>query len=203
MEQLLMSLTNSSIKDLEKNDFRPTHKRNISDPNVTDSSSEDDEEDDDEEENNCRDDISTENDNDNDNDNELSITHRLQQLDIDDYDSIKYTGQSAGLQMIDHANLFKTTTTIPWPGRENNIVLQKLADDQFMVVRTEKSSNGRFDTRLDVGLSINTSIIQSSSSPPSSDAQQLLQSSSIYSVPTDLNNKINPPKQIMDKIIHL
>lgn len=162
MERLLTQLTNSTIKDLERSDFSPTHQRGLSDPCVvsddTSSSSDDDDDDDDaRQEQQQRPDSTT-----------TTILDRLAHLDIQDYDSLKYTGQSAGL--FDSDALFSSSSSvtpppstkeeapvcIAWPGRQD-MVLQRMADDQVMVVRTEKSAlTGKVDTRLDVGLSLNS-----------------------------------------------
>ncbi|ORZ07105.1 fungal-specific transcription factor domain-domain-containing protein [Absidia repens] len=153
MESLLMQLTNTTIKDLEQNDFRPTHQRNISDPAVVSDSSSDD--DDDDEGGGSY--SPGQQQQQHDADDEGSIVNRLDRLDIHDYDSIKYTGQSAGLELLDQ-DLFKSKPYIAWPGRRD-MVLQMMADDQLMVVRTEKSATtGKLDTRLDVGLSITSAL---------------------------------------------
>ncbi|CAO3601201.1 unnamed protein product [Absidia cylindrospora] len=147
MESLLMQLTNTTIKDLEQNDFRPTHQRNISDPAVASDSSSDDDDDD----------GSYSPGQQQQQEDEETIVNRLDRLDIHDYDSIKYTGQSAGLELLDQ-DLFKSKPYIAWPGRRD-MVLQMMADDQLMVVRTEKSATtGKLDTRLDVGLSITSAL---------------------------------------------
>lgn len=130
MESLLSALTNCSIKDLERNDFQYAgHIQPSSPPNASDSSSED--EDDDSE-------------------------HDFDPLNeaTKDYDSLKYTGQSsAGLKLFNN-DIFKSQSTIPWPGREN-IVLKLMAQDELMIVRTEKSSTtGKSDMLFDVGLSM-------------------------------------------------
>ncbi|KAI8093913.1 fungal-specific transcription factor domain-containing protein [Halteromyces radiatus] len=181
MEQLLIKLTNTTIKDLERNDFNTTtttttttksyqhHQRNISDPAsmISDSTSDEDEDDE-------QDRLSTCTMTKNKSSPPLLVQHsdpmdsfstRLEKLDIQDYDGIKYTGKSAGLQLIDQ-DLFKSKSFIPWPGRQD-MVLQMMADDQLMVVRTEKSpTTGKVGTRLDVGISISSSIGTNHSSSP-------------------------------------
>ncbi|KAG0168487.1 hypothetical protein DFQ30_004722 [Apophysomyces sp. BC1015] len=152
MESLLMSLTNSSIKELERKDFQAAALRqsSISSPPAASdsSSSEDDYEEEDDED-----------------DFEIAEAgDRLAVLEIKDYDSIKYTGQSAGLQLTCD-DLFKSKPYIPWPGREG-IVLKKMAHDELMIVRT--TTSGKADTRLDVGLSMRSAIFdqpRSQSSP--------------------------------------
>jgi hypothetical protein len=181
MEQLLMQLTNTTIKDLERNDFCATtaHRRTISDPSVvSDSTSDDDDDDNDTHSPSTKSsdihsrqrkqqhqqeestfsgtshDPST-----------SSILNRLEHLDIQDYDSLKYTGQSAGLELLDQEDVFKSKPYIAWPGRQD-VVLQKMADDQLLVVRTEKSpTSGKLDTRLDVGISITSAIATSTATP--------------------------------------
>ena len=158
MEQLLVSLTNSSIKELEKTDFQyeilpetaltaATTTSTFSaaaaaaaapvavssPPAPSDSSSEDDEDDED------------------DFDPTADIQQQLTKLDLKDYDAIKYTGHSAGLQVVDH-DVFKSKPYIRWPGRDN-VVLQMMGQDELMIVHT-----GKPDTRLDVGLSMRSSV---------------------------------------------
>ncbi|KAL0091320.1 fungal-specific transcription factor domain-containing protein [Phycomyces blakesleeanus] len=117
MESLLVSLTRSSIKELEQMDFRlktvQVETKSPS-PGPSDSSSEEEEM---------------------------------------EYDSIKYTGQSAGLQLLDQ-ELFKAKPYVRWPGRDD-LVLQMMAHNELMVVR--KDTNGSQET-LDVGLSMRSSI---------------------------------------------
>ncbi|ORZ05238.1 fungal-specific transcription factor domain-domain-containing protein [Absidia repens] len=231
MEQLLMQLTNTTIKDLEQNDFRTTHRRAISDPSiVSDSSSDEDQasigqgyspstpaivpsrtidNSKDAFMTPCSssttattatttttnstpvislDSISTNSNNDNDDDPD-SIVHRLGQLDIHDYDSIKYTGQSAGLELLDHQDVFKSKPYIAWPGRPD-MVLQMMADDQLMVVRTEKSvTTGKLDTRLDVGISI--------TSAPSSSTSDTASNNAI------VNNGNKPAKSLTTRMVTL
>ncbi|KAI9322175.1 fungal-specific transcription factor domain-containing protein [Dichotomocladium elegans] len=167
MERLLVSLTNMSLKDLERNDFcfdRNTHQqqqqgrrqpRNKSAIHSTSSSppltlqptessdSSSSEEDDDDEFAPAS---------------EMSFKMR-------DYDSIKYTGHSAGLQLVDH-DIFKSKPYICWPGRDD-LVIQMMAQDELMIVRTSES--GKTDVRLDVGLSMRSAIFdQRRSHPPRS-----------------------------------
>ncbi|CAO3641248.1 unnamed protein product [Mucor fragilis] len=130
MESLLSALTNCSIKDLERNDFQYAgHIQPSSPPNASDSSSEEDE-----------DDFEP----------GFDPLHEATK----DYDSLKYTGQSsAGLKLFNN-DVFKSQSSIPWPGREN-IVLKLMAHDELMIVRTEKSSTtGKSDMLFDVGLSM-------------------------------------------------
>ncbi|KAG2223434.1 hypothetical protein INT45_001740, partial [Circinella minor] len=183
MEQLLISLTNSSIKELEKNDFQyeilpdkalaaATATSSFaaaatvsSPPAPSDSSSEDDEDDED------------------DFDPTADIQQQLTKLDLKDYDTIKYTGHSAGLQVIDH-DVFKSKPYIRWPGRDN-VVLQMMGQDELMIVHT-----GKPDTRLDVGLSMRSSVFDNGHD----------QRSHPSSSPT-VNKR--PTKQLSDKMIGL
>ncbi|CAO0803071.1 unnamed protein product [Mucor circinelloides] len=160
MESLLTALTNCSIKDLERNDFQYAgHIQPSSPPNASDSSS-DDEEDDSE--------------------HDFDPLHEATK----DYDSLKYTGQSsAGLKLFNN-DVFKSQSTIPWPGREN-IVLKLMAHDELMIVRTEKSSTtGKSDMLFDVGLSMRA---------PLSDTQK--------SINTLQKNPKKPAKHQLDKMI--
>ncbi|KAI9253784.1 fungal-specific transcription factor domain-containing protein [Phascolomyces articulosus] len=176
MEQLLVSLTNSSIKDLEKHDFQyeilpdtalaaAAATSVTSPPAPSDSSSDDDEDDDD------------------DFDPTADIQQQLTNLDLKDYDSIKYTGHSAGLQVVDH-DIFKSKPYIRWPGRDN-VVLQMMGQDELMIVHT-----GKPDARLDVGLSMRSSVFDI-------DHEQRSHTSTSPTV-----NK-RPSKQLSDKMIGL
>ncbi|CEP11184.1 hypothetical protein [Parasitella parasitica] len=130
MESLLSALTKCSIKVLEQNDFQYAGlTQPSSPPNPSESSSEDEEED---------------------SEHDFDPLHEATK----DYDSLKYTGQSsAGLKLFNN-DIFKSQTAIPWPGREN-IVLKLMAQDELMIVRTEKSSTtGKSDMLFDVGLSM-------------------------------------------------
>ncbi|KAI9493352.1 fungal-specific transcription factor domain-containing protein [Zychaea mexicana] len=181
MEQLLVSLTSASIKELEKHDFKYDILPDgaiasgantsavldaASPPAPSDSSSDDDEDDDD----------------DDDFDPTADLQQRLTHLDLKDYDSIKYTGHSAGLQVVDH-DVFKQQPYIRWPGRDN-VVLQMMGQDDLMIVQT-----GKPDARLDVGLSMRSTVFDSDDhrSHPSAS-------------PTA--NKM-PSKQLSDKMIGL
>ncbi|KAI8384440.1 fungal-specific transcription factor domain-containing protein [Radiomyces spectabilis] len=183
METLLMSLTNVPIKELERNNFQLTGRtqRVMASPvDESDSSSEDDDEDDDDEQGG--DDVAIY---DSHSDPTLDIRDRLSGLNIRDYDTLKYTGQSAGLQLFDN-DLFKSKTFVRWPGRDD-VVLQMMADDELMVVRTDTTASGKPDKRLDVGISMRSAIFDNprSCSPPSSATLK------------------KPSKQLMDKMIGL
>ncbi|KAG2237037.1 hypothetical protein INT48_001805 [Thamnidium elegans] len=128
MESLLAALTQCTIEDLERNGFQYAgHKRTNSPTIQTDTSS--DEED------------------------EIDLENSESEEISDRYDSIKYTGQSsAGLNLFDN-ELFKSQSTVPWPGRED-IVLKLMSDDELMIIQTEKSKSGKPGILLDVGLSM-------------------------------------------------
>lgn len=132
MESLLAALTQCTIEDLERNDFQYAgHKRTSSPTIQTDTSS--DEED------------------------ELDSVESESEDISDHYDSIKYTGQSsAGLNLFNN-EIFKSQSTVPWPGRED-IVLQLMSDDELMIIRTAESKSGKAGTLLDVGLSMKSPI---------------------------------------------
>lgn len=141
MERLLVSLTQSSIKQLEQCDFQYDPREHMPPPAspsaISDSSSDDDDDDDE----------ATEQANTN-NAHDITITK--------DYDSIKYTGHSAGLQLVDH-DIFKSKPFIRWPGRDD-LVLKMMAQDELMIVRTSEDGN-KVDSRLvDVGLSMRSAI---------------------------------------------
>ncbi|EPB84584.1 hypothetical protein HMPREF1544_08679 [Mucor circinelloides 1006PhL] len=156
MESLLTSLTKTSIKDIERNDFRlELLKHREKDRDHNHQHNHDDEEDEEDEEQQEDDDIEeadlTEDDS-IESSNHDSMEETLANLNLDDYDSIKYTGHSAGLQLIDH-NLFKSKPYVQWPGRED-VALRLMSQNELLVIR----SSGKKDTRLDVGFSLNSSI---------------------------------------------
>ncbi|KAF7729782.1 hypothetical protein EC973_003861 [Apophysomyces ossiformis] len=138
METLLTELTRSSIKELEQNDFQlPCQK--LSRPLRNNSNSKDHDE----------------NDNSSDEEDEperINRREKLATLDEKDYDSIKYTGHSAGLKLFDQG-LFKSKPYIQWPGRDD-VVLQMMSQNELMIVRKDYSSKGGRESKLDVGLSM-------------------------------------------------
>lgn len=163
MESLLAALTNCSIKDLEQNDFKYAgHVQPSPPPNQTDSSSEDE-----------------------DDDNEFCL--EVQQKLVKDYDSIKYTGQSsAGLRLFDN-DIFKSQSTITWPGREDTYL--KLTDqNELMIIRTEK---GKYDMLVDIGLSMRAPLFDN-------DVSRFSNTS-----PSPVPNMRKPAKNQLDKIIEM
>lgn len=165
-----MYITKLSIKDLERTDFQYNHAQqpNNTKPTTTsarttaatapaaataaattreaspfdssDSSSDDDEYDDD--------DFDPENNHD---------------LDVRDYDGLRYSGQSAGLPLVDES-MFQSKSYLPWPGRDD-VVLKMMAQDEVMIVKTSPGKKG--DTKhLDVGLSMRTALLERPLSPP-------------------------------------
>ncbi|KAL0580990.1 hypothetical protein ABG067_008493, partial [Albugo candida] len=133
MESLLTCLTKASIKDIERNDFRPEnyikdyqHSSYIMDHDH--SSIEDDEEEDDDDDSSDyshsqrNTSIVTET---------INMNETLANLKLDDYDSIKYTGHSAGLQLLDE-KLFKSKNYVQWPGRED-VALQLMSQNELLV----------------------------------------------------------------------
>lgn len=157
MESLLTSLTKSSIKEIERNDFRAESyltKTNIGyrqedDTNDDDSSIEDDDD-------SIYSNQHSHNDMDDD-DNNVSnnMEETLANLNLEDYDSIKYTGHSAGLHLLDE-NLFKSKSYVQLPGRED-VALRLMSQNELLVVRSDRSSSGK-NTRLDVGFSLSSTI---------------------------------------------
>lgn len=137
MESLLAALTQCTIEDLERNDFQYAgHKRTTSPTIQTDTSS--DEED------------------------EIDLPDSDSEDISDHHDSIKYTGKSsAGLNLF-NSELFKSRSTVPWPGREG-IVLKLMSDDELMIIQTEKSKSGKLGTLLDVGLAMKSSVFDQKS----------------------------------------
>jgi G3E family GTPase len=163
MESLLISLTNTSIKDIEKNDFR-VESYTINSNKRLDECSQDDEEeeveeDDDDDDSSPDDDDSTDSFS-NHHHHHQDMEQTIANLDLSDYDSIKYTGNSAGLQLLDQS-LFKSKSYLQWPGRED-VALRLMSQNELLVVRSDRSASGKknkIDTiRLDVGFSLSSSI---------------------------------------------
>ncbi|KAI9474823.1 fungal-specific transcription factor domain-containing protein [Zychaea mexicana] len=195
MEKLLTSLTNASIKELERNDFRfnqqqqqqqqhrgiltasssvasgvpATTKKNkkgkaraTTSQISNDNSSNDDVDDSLESFSSDEDDddiVSIESqvsDSNNNNNNNPTLEERLSNLDINDYDTITYTGRSASMDLL-NTDLFRFRPFVPWPGR-NDVALQLTAQNELMVVRSvhdkSSSSSSPSTTRLDIGLSM-------------------------------------------------
>ncbi|KAI8138628.1 fungal-specific transcription factor domain-containing protein [Fennellomyces sp. T-0311] len=150
MEKLLTSLTNSSIKELERNDFQFDENRrkkgkaraaNVDDQDESSTTSPDDNDDDEYDD----DDVSIGSNMSNPN---VSLEERLSNLDIKDYDAITYTGRSASMELL-NTEMFRFKPFVAWPGR-SDVALQLTAQNELMVVR---SIDGPA-TRLDIGLSM-------------------------------------------------
>lgn len=155
MESLLISLTKTSIKDIERNDFRLEALRHYEQDQEFNDNQDCDEDDQDNGIENDEDDVEEADLTEDDSIESLnhdSMEETLANLNLDDYDSIKYTGHSAGLQLIDQ-NLFKSKSYVQWPGRED-VALRLMSQNELLVIR----SSGKKDTRLDVGFSLNSSI---------------------------------------------
>lgn len=199
MESLLTSLTNASIKDIERNDFRAetylnaasyrtTVKANdYNDVDGDDSSLEEEEEEEEEE-----DDSSDYSQHYNSSDKDINtMDEALANLSVNDYDGIKYTGHSAGLQLLDE-KLFKSKTYLPLPGRED-VALQLMSENELLVVRT---ANGKkTDTRLDVGFSLSSTIFD--------DWHLTSSSANNLSLKSALGNKELPSQSLIEKAIKL
>lgn len=188
MESLLTSLTNTSIKDIEKNDFRvgscTIDKRHIKDDVDQDLCNQNEERYDDEDYDSSPDDDSTESCFDH---HVYDMDRTLANLDVNDYDSIKYTGNSAGLQLFDQGQ-FKSKSYLQWPGRED-VALKLMSQNELLVVRSDRSVSGKKkpDTRLDVGFSLRSSIFDDEKD---------------YPVPIS-NPLALPPEGLIQKAYHL
>lgn len=143
MEALLTQLTKKSIREIEENDFCIEKCRyDMIDDNLSTSTSSGDE--DEEEINKHR------------QPQHSSIEETLANLDLEDYDSIKYTGISAGIHLFND-DLFKSKSFVQCPGRKD-VALQLMPQNEILVVQTNASSiTGKY-TRLDVGFSLTSSI---------------------------------------------
>ena len=199
MESLLTSLTKSSIKDIERNDFRAetylnssnniqqyqqTIKNDVYDDDMDDddSSLEDDDSSEYSKSNaHCEEDDTT----------VANMDEALANLNLDEYDSIKYTGHSAGLQVFDE-KLFHQKSYVQWPGRED-VALQLMNKNELLVVRTDRKA----DTRLDVGFSLTSSIFDDKKIP--SNAWHLTPGS----LSTKLTIKDMPTNATIEKAVKL
>ncbi|CEP07470.1 hypothetical protein [Parasitella parasitica] len=152
MESLLTFLTKTSIKDIERNDFRfDSLKCHEKDPALDCKQDDGEQRDDDCQEDDVEEADLTEDDS-IESLNYDNMEETLANLNVDDYDSIKYTGHSAGLHLLDQ-NFFKSKPYVQWPGRED-VALRLMPQNELLVIR----SSGKKDTRLDVGFSLNSSI---------------------------------------------
>lgn len=156
MESLLTSLTKSSIKEIERNDFRAEPYLTRTNVDCRQQDIEDDVssiEDDDDSMYSNQHSHNTMDDDDETVSNTMEET--LANLNLEDYDSIKYTGLSAGLQLLDE-NLFKSKSYVQLPGRED-VALRLMSQNELLVVRSDRSSSGK-NTRMDVGFSLSSTI---------------------------------------------
>ncbi|KAI7880624.1 hypothetical protein K492DRAFT_177699 [Lichtheimia hyalospora FSU 10163] len=131
MEQLLTSLTKTSIKELERNNFRYPL------VGVTDPTSDDD---------NASiigDDARSTSASISSDDNEAALEEQLTRLGIKDNDGITYVGRSASIELL-NTDLFRLRPYITWPGHDH-IGLQLTSQGELMVVRK---------TRVDIGVSM-------------------------------------------------
>ncbi|KAI8638151.1 fungal-specific transcription factor domain-containing protein [Parasitella parasitica] len=152
MESLLTSLTKTSIKDIERNDFRFESLKSCEKDLVLDYKQDHDEQPDNDSQEEDVDEADLTEDDSIESSNHDNMEETLANLNVDDYDSIKYTGHSAGLQLLDQ-NLFKSKPYVQWPGRED-VALRLMSQNELLVIR----SSGKKETRLDVGFSLNSSI---------------------------------------------
>ncbi|KAI9245767.1 fungal-specific transcription factor domain-containing protein [Sporodiniella umbellata] len=158
MEALLTHLTNKSIQEMEANDFAIESRAQCT-PKYTsddDDSSFDDDDDDEleEEEERAR---------------SLrggtsSMEEAIANLNSEDYDSIKYTGLSAGIRL-ENNDLFKTASYVPCPGRQD-VALKIMPQKELLVVQANASSLSGKYTRLDVGFSLTSSIFDTKRDTP-------------------------------------
>lgn len=194
MELLLSSLTNRSIKDLEQNDFRVD---SLNDQ-CYNSYDENNDENDDEDSFNSTDEYEdlSENQKDDSPDSPSTMEETLANLKLEDYDSIKYIGNSAGLQLIDQG-LFKSKPFVHLPGRKD-VVLKLMAENELMVVRSDRSVSGKkSDTRLDVGFSLCSTIFDESKVKTESPAWEYSQGS-LSNAKTSL-----PSNTLIEKALNL
>lgn len=156
MEQLLTSLTKTSIKELERNNFRYPLVGG-----VTDATSDDD---------NASilgDDARSTSASISSDDNEAALEEQLTRLGIKDNDGITYVGHSASIELV-NTDLFRLRPYITWPGHDH-IGLQLTSQGELMVVRK---------TRVDIGVSMRIDLDEESATKctlPSTTLDQLPQ----------------------------
>ncbi|KAI8379646.1 fungal-specific transcription factor domain-containing protein [Radiomyces spectabilis] len=90
-------------------------------------------------------------------DRSVTLEEKLADLSIEDYDSLKYAGKSAGLNTLLDEQVFKSKSYIAWPGRDD-VVLQRMSQSELMIVRTGRSASGKSGTRLNVGISMRSGV---------------------------------------------
>ncbi|KAI8978499.1 fungal-specific transcription factor domain-containing protein [Pilobolus umbonatus] len=183
MESLLTSLTNKSIKDLERTDFCLDDWSSLSMDEINNSSdnySDDDYDETSKHSNHDNDDLPT----------------AFNKLKLDDYDTLKYAGHSASLTLWD--DIFsKSKTYIQWPGRQD-VTLRLMAQNELLVVCSDHTISGkRAETRLDVGFSLTSSIFDDSVSTTHS---QLKSTTGIHSKSM---SKHLPSNAVIEKAVQL
>ncbi|KAG2176165.1 hypothetical protein INT43_005398 [Umbelopsis isabellina] len=87
------------------------------------------------------------------------IEEQLANISLDNYDSLKYTGASAGLRIIDKS-IFEDGYVV-WPGRQN-VILKMLPQDELVVVKTNVSRSGSPDIKMNIGIGMQMGIFESS-----------------------------------------
>lgn len=182
MELLLTSLTKLSVQELEKKDYRLDSRTTIDKVNEI-RNDYDDNEDDDEVLSDISDMKSIDDDY---NHNDSSMEDTLANLNLDDYDSLKYTGQSACFQLLDR-NLFTSKNILHLPGRED-VVFKLMPENELLVIR---SNSGKRNTRLDVGFSLNSSIFDEKKNQDH------------HSLDTTMSKRTLPSEKLIEKAYHL
>ncbi|KAJ2960618.1 hypothetical protein NQZ79_g4037 [Umbelopsis isabellina] len=88
------------------------------------------------------------------------LEEQLANISLDNYDSLKYTGASAGLRIIDKS-IFEDGYIV-WPGRQN-VILKMLPQDELVVVKTNVSRSGSPDIKMNIGIGMQMGMFESSS----------------------------------------
>ncbi|KAG2187575.1 hypothetical protein INT44_005264 [Umbelopsis vinacea] len=86
------------------------------------------------------------------------LQERFSQISLENYDTIKYTGSSAGLRVL-NKSLFKDGQVL-WPGRQN-VVLQMLPQDEVVVLKTDLSESGSPQVKMGIGIGMQMGIFGS------------------------------------------
>jgi hypothetical protein len=86
------------------------------------------------------------------------LQEQFSQISLENCDTIKYTGSSAGLRVL-NKSLFKDGQVL-WPGRQN-VVLQMSPQDEVVVLKTDLSESGSPQIKMGIGIGMQMGIFES------------------------------------------
>lgn len=146
MELLLTSLTKKSIQELENSDYSLDSLASVDEIQLVKNEIRNDNDEESQSDTSDYEQGTTGN---------VNMEETVANLGLEDYDSLKYTGQSACFQLIDH-NLFPAKNILHLPGRED-VVFKLMPENELLVIRSNAGKR-KHSTRLDIGFSLNSSI---------------------------------------------